>query len=75
MQLEWTYHLTSQLDQQKQYFEERLLQMESSLSEKLAVSNEENKRLQVSTYSPQNKLLAQRGNWCKKGPNDFPHQK
>lgn len=54
MQLEWTYHLTSQLEHQKQYFEEKLGRLQLSLSsesaelrQKLLKTLDENKNLQV----------------------------
>lgn len=51
LQLEWTYSLTSQLEQQKQYFEEKINRLQhqsaekSELRQKLNKLTEDNKKL------------------------------
>lgn len=57
MQLEWTYNLISQLEKQKEFFEDKINRMQQSLTnettelrQKLVKSTEENKQLQVNNY-------------------------
>lgn len=58
MQLEWTYHLTSQLDKQRKFFEDKMARLQQSLTneatdlrQKLLKTSEESKQLQVSGIS------------------------
>lgn len=57
MQLEWTYNLTTQLEKQKEYFEDKISILQQSftaesteLRQKLLKSTEENRKLQVKTF-------------------------
>lgn len=54
MQLEWTYHLTSQLEKQREFYEDKINRLQLSLAnetaetrQKLAKALEENKELKV----------------------------
>lgn len=54
LQLEWAYNLTSQLEKQKEYFENKISRLQLSFSsestelrQKLLKKSEENKQLQV----------------------------
>lgn len=62
MQLEWTYSLTSQLEQQKQYFEEKINRLQhqntekSEFRQKLVKRMDENKKLQAEKTALEKKI-------------------